>query len=389
MAVQQTEAFAPETIKIVSKKTPREDRYVIADALRLTAIIAVVLNHLVAQTNPRFFGYTHMFSFLGTWGVATFFVLSGYLLSRPFVQALIGDKPFPSMRLFLLRRLLRIVPLYVVALFFSVIVVNYFAIMHPTSTDVVSHLFFLHDFDVATIESINGPLWTMPVDFEFYFALPFMALLLSPVMRSAPRANRANILLAIIAFGIVLTFVYRIMMIVRFPQFTHDEFASKVYINNGIGLGNIFLLGTALGMLLDIYKFRLSQSQIATFAAVEIMLFIAVWRTDEGSSSLAMTMHMFLSAVSSALLLIVLPQIPFIINLSKSRLVVSGASLAYAIYLFHLPILEAAFKALALGRNNLSFVILSFAVILLVIPIAYVMHRFVERPFLLLKNRQR
>ena len=178
-------------------------------------------------------------------------------------------------------------------------------------------------------------------------------------------------------------------MIVRFPQFTHDEFASKVYKNNGIGLGNIFLLGTALGMLLDIYKFRLSQSQIATFAAVEIMLFIAVWRTDEGSSSLAMTMHMFLSAVSSALLLIVLPQIPFIINLSKSRLVVSGASLAYAIYLFHLPILEAAFKALALGRNNLSFVILSFALILLVIPIAYVMHRFVERPFLLLKNRQR
>lgn len=77
------------------------------------------------------------------------------------------------------------------------------------------------------------------------------------------------------------------------------------------------------------------------------MLLIAVWRTDEGSSSLAMTMHMFLSAVSSALLLIVLPQIPVIINLSKSRLVVSGASLAYAIYLFHLPILEAVFKALA------------------------------------------
>jgi peptidoglycan/LPS O-acetylase OafA/YrhL len=49
--------------------------------------------------------------------VSIFFVLSGYLLFKPFVQSMFLDDPLPRTQGFYLKRFVRIVPAYWIALF--------------------------------------------------------------------------------------------------------------------------------------------------------------------------------------------------------------------------------------------------------------------------------
>src|SRR6478736_6725938 len=81
------------------------------EGLRAVAALLVLITHvsLNAMGNDGPFG--GLLARLDV-GVAVFFVLSGYLLYRPFVRALLRDEPLPSVRRYFRHRFLRIVPLY-------------------------------------------------------------------------------------------------------------------------------------------------------------------------------------------------------------------------------------------------------------------------------------
>jgi peptidoglycan/LPS O-acetylase OafA/YrhL len=138
---------------------PHADRSAIADALRTLAILAVVANHLIEVSKPTLGGHLLHFKVLGIWGVSAFFVLSGFLLSPPYVRAFVGRcERRPSAALFLLRRVLRIVPLYVVAVVVSAIVDLCFHVERVTLKSVVAHLLMLQNFIPKYVQAINGPL---------------------------------------------------------------------------------------------------------------------------------------------------------------------------------------------------------------------------------------
>jgi peptidoglycan/LPS O-acetylase OafA/YrhL len=63
-------------------------------------------------------------------GVAVFFLISGFLLYRPLACSHLGEQPGAAVRLYLKRRLLRIVPAYWVALFFAAYVLHTVAPIH-------------------------------------------------------------------------------------------------------------------------------------------------------------------------------------------------------------------------------------------------------------------
>src|SRR5207302_4635059 len=87
------------------------------DGLRAVAALLIVVVHTAFTS-----GFTDR---SGRWGpltaraeigVAAFFLISGFLLYRPFVNARLAGKPGPSLREFARRRFLRIFPLYWVVL---------------------------------------------------------------------------------------------------------------------------------------------------------------------------------------------------------------------------------------------------------------------------------
>jgi peptidoglycan/LPS O-acetylase OafA/YrhL len=363
-------------------------RFAIADALRLTAILAVVVNHLVAKARPSFLGRAHDFTYFGVWGVAAFFVLSGYLLSAPYLRALLYDKPWPSIRLFLLRRVLRIVPLYLVAIAFSVLLARGFEHTTPGLADILSHALMLQDFSPTFVMTLNGPLWTMPVDFEFYLALPVFAFAAAFIVTRRPVSERPQTLSLLLLTGALASIAYRFFIAKTMP-WTIGGAEKFVFIDNGIGMASAFLIGIGLALAFEAKAPALSRGRAIAGVVAAVVLFFALERTCTSHHAVIVALRTLVAATSAGLLLYSLPVFSNVVALTQTRAVALGASLAYAIYLFHVPILEAAYAALHLGKGNASFAILSLVTLCVLVPIAYLAHRFIERPFLLIKDRQR
>ena len=119
------------------------------EGLRAVAALAVLVTHvsLNAMGNKGPFG--GLLARLDV-GVAVFFVLSGYLLYRPFVRALLRDEPLPSVRRYFRHRLLRIVPLYWVVVVASFLFAPAVGLVLPTT-----------GFDPGAVGTTSVPLWTM------------------------------------------------------------------------------------------------------------------------------------------------------------------------------------------------------------------------------------
>ena len=97
-----------------------QNRLAGADFVRATACLLVLGHHLVQRLSPQAMprGTSQLFQFIltGAYGVSAFFVLSGFLLARPFWLALDSGEPMPSLHTYALRRAARIIPGYWVAL---------------------------------------------------------------------------------------------------------------------------------------------------------------------------------------------------------------------------------------------------------------------------------
>ncbi len=139
------------------------------DGIRGLAAIAVLFEH----TWTPFLG-------MGRTGVWMFFILSGYLLSQPFVAnpARILDGHYTTQ--YFIRRLKRIIPMY----WFTVLIMFAF---NGKTHELFSHFLFL---------KAEGHLWTIPQEMFFYLLLPLMMLMLY-VLSKLPRI--------ILLLGLILT----------------------------------------------------------------------------------------------------------------------------------------------------------------------------------------
>ena len=122
--------------------------YAALDGVRGIAVLLVLADH----TLPAFTG-------AGTAGVWIFFVLSGFLLTIPFVDHPERAVSVSYMREYLIRRLKRIIPMYYV----YIIVV--FFLHGKYSSGAVRHLLFLQG---------DGHLWTIQQEMLFYLVLPLI-----------------------------------------------------------------------------------------------------------------------------------------------------------------------------------------------------------------------
>src|SRR5690606_19954286 len=148
-----------------------------ADFVRAAACVLVLLHHLIQRLSPYAIepGLKPFFQFglMGSFGVAAFFVLSGYLLSRPFWQALDAGQPMPSVRTSALRRAARIVPGYWLALTVSFVLSLTLFGLTPNASLVqryVAGLLLVSDFHYTTFFPVeyNGPLWSIGFEVTSY-----------------------------------------------------------------------------------------------------------------------------------------------------------------------------------------------------------------------------
>lgn len=152
-----------------------------ADFIRASACFVVLFHHLAQRIDFRSeLGanvLAQVFNTVGGFGVGMFFVLSGFLLARPFWQALDDGRPLPSLRTYVLRRAARIVPGFWLALtvtFVLSVTVFGFALDGWLWLRYAAGLLLVSDWHWTTLfpVEINGPLWSIGFEVTSYALLP-------------------------------------------------------------------------------------------------------------------------------------------------------------------------------------------------------------------------
>jgi peptidoglycan/LPS O-acetylase OafA/YrhL len=161
-------------------------RFPCFEGLRAVAALSVLLYHVFLATVPTWVstGVWEWIDRLGSFGVCVFFLISGFLLYRPFVVAHFEDRPPPRLGEFWKRRFVRIFPAYWLALSVSVYVLGVNSIRGN----------FLDLFTFyGLLQSYRGgyPLlgldvaWSLVIEVSFYIALPFIAWAIRACARGA------------------------------------------------------------------------------------------------------------------------------------------------------------------------------------------------------------
>lgn len=175
---------------------PGNPRFPLMDALRALAALGVVGSHVAIFTlNAQRHAYGALLANLDI-GVPVFFVLSGFLLYRPFFRAQLHGLPAPKPSAYARRRILRIVPAYWLAL---TVLAIYPGVPGVFSGDWWRYYGFLQFYSYHSSIRGLGVAWTLCVEVAFYVALPFYAALLRRVSRRLRPAGQVRVQLALLA----------------------------------------------------------------------------------------------------------------------------------------------------------------------------------------------
>ena len=174
------------------------------DVLRAVGSVGVLTTHVAFQTGEYFRHGT-----LGTVlarldvGVALFFVLSGFLLARPFWARAALQRPAPAVRSYAAKRFFRIVPIYVVsaALALSFVPDN----EGLGVADWLISLTLLDTYVSDTLPHGLTQMWSLSAEVAFYVFLPLLMWLATGGRLTSLRRSSAVLLaLPVISVGWIL-----------------------------------------------------------------------------------------------------------------------------------------------------------------------------------------
>jgi peptidoglycan/LPS O-acetylase OafA/YrhL len=161
-------------------------RFPLFDSLRAIAALSVFALHLPLVARMSFDNPVRPYLVQLGVGVSVFFLISGFLLYRPFARARYARRDRPTTLPYAERRALRIFPAYWVALVFAVLLLGASGEAR-TATDVFTpygvpaYFGLLQVYDSDTLLGGISAAWTLCVEISFYAMLPLWALLLRRV----------------------------------------------------------------------------------------------------------------------------------------------------------------------------------------------------------------
>jgi peptidoglycan/LPS O-acetylase OafA/YrhL len=362
------------------------------DSIRGLAALYVALGHAYVSIRPqmkmelmnpwavRFLKLTD----LGHFAVAVFIVLSGFCLTIPVARSEDGALPGGKLAFFK-RRSRRILPPYYAALVLSILAMWLLGAAlgeqnrprQPQSAfgpgDVFSHAFLVHNLSQHWMETINGPLWSVALEYQIYFLFP---LVLLPVGRrfgvgAAVAAGFAIGLAPLVLpaeWNLRWTFpwylgLFSLGMAGAVICFDREAWANRLRVG--------FPWGATAGVLFGGF---------ALAVAVNVKVVWAVlWLTDALIGVATVSLIVFLGRT----------QRPSVAGrrlreaLSASYLMRLGA-FSYSLYLIHMPIMVVTSELVRetglapLARLGLQAVIVLPATV----AIAYLFHLAFEKPFM-------
>ncbi len=192
-----------------ASQTKHDGRLASLDGLRGLAALTVFLFHGWLYTMPRPDASNR--SSFGDYaahelrlGLVLFFVLSGFLLSRPWFAAALEGRSAPDLRRYARSRVARIAPAYYAALIGSIALLWGLAgspgVRLPPASELPLFFVFGQNFSPSSVMKLDPPMWSLAVEVGFYLLLPVLGWL---AVRLPPkRRMQALIPLALLVMGV-------------------------------------------------------------------------------------------------------------------------------------------------------------------------------------------
>ena len=326
-----------------------------ADFVRAVACTMVVGSHIAQRISPNVlpgWGKTaQLIWMMGTFGVGAFFVLSGYLLARPFWVALGGGEALPSLRTYWLRRAARILPGFYLALTVT-FVLSFTLLQFPLDATLVGRyvagLLLVADFYWLTWFPVefNGPLWSIGCEITSYVLLPvgLAAIFVLPLRGWPARIAWLAILVTIVGVQI---------LVVRYlqPDSFHRSWdygivgGAKVWMPNysPVGFFAIFALGAlAAGLQTMLARYRAFWFDLLALAGIAVIAWsFRAHFPDVDSFGIAKIPYAFPEfPIGVALILIGVPSSVLLPRLTEIAPVAFLARISFGIYVWHFLLLE-------------------------------------------------
>ncbi|MEO7000355.1 MAG: acyltransferase family protein [Ktedonobacterales bacterium] len=364
------------------------------DGLRGVATLLVMVFHAYHPDK----GTIHYLSPLdalsyGHTGVQLFFVLSGFLLFLPYARWLFGLQPQPSTAQFYWRRLLRVGPAYWVNIVLIVLFANLSVIGLVSG---LAHVVFLQNVLLGYQFQLNGVLWTMAVEVQFYALLPLLGWITYQLARRLPLA---------LALGIVLGSCEAISILcdelVTHKQWTTIPFLSDALITSyspsywlgvfavGMGCSVLYIALTKVHCLSPHELRRLRALATGAFVvglglALGVALFPATLRPHLPFKELSYGWFYGLLLIG---ILFGAKALRWPFETAPLRFI---GHISYSLYLWHLYILTQIEPHLTMFTDHAQHTLVLFLLdALFALPLAYIGFQLIERPFFTLRRRAR
>ncbi len=190
------------TPRAAAADAPSTRRHPELDGYRGLAILGIVVYHVYQYCNVSHYlyggtaGYTILNSLDAM--VPFFFVIGAYVIFEPIARGVLEGLHVISPRTLLLRRALRLLPVYVVAI--GVVWFLRQRSLPGDWRDLVEHLTFTQIFDSKRIFYTIGPAWSLSVAMYFYLLVAAFTAVMAHVCRRMPdRKSRAWLMAGLIA----------------------------------------------------------------------------------------------------------------------------------------------------------------------------------------------
>lgn len=351
------------------------------DALRFFAFLVVFVHHqphLAPEGAQGALAWLGSAQSAGKFGVSLFFVLSSYLITELLLREL---RAFGALdvKAFLVRRTLRIWPLYFFVLLVAQPLVH---LLNPEDAMLGSQrlafLAFLGNWVCIFLwmpHSFVNVLWSVSVEEQFYLVWPFLL-------------RKARSLVPLALGCLALAWLTRVVLVLRgAPEY-------DTWLNSFVHLDSI-----ALGALCSVWLPRSGQRRLSGVTAglgflAGWLIWVAAehWLDTFGPTSLALYPLVSVGAVMMLLSVTLYPwrKVP-------SQLLYLGR-ISYGLYVFHTLGIGIVWKLMALRSSRLQAVVGPFdrnfewlvyavASLALTVLLAGASYRWLEAPFLTWKRR--
>lgn len=369
--------------------TVRSQNIPILDAFRFIASALVVLVHY-----EWIFGNFVIYGAFATTAVSWFFVVSGFILCYTYPKL----TSIADVRRFYLHRVVRIYPVYSLAVITSAlfVVYGYNNLGEGFFTEVNRPNLLTHDLpktkeaqfwigaswrhllfaqSLSPIQTLkllfNGPLWSLVLEMYFYLCFPLLLLLIKPI-------NSLRRVIAAFIAGYLLQFALIQLYLPSVETLGAIDITGSI-LTNPVIRGIEFLFGMLMYKAFvltqkssDSRSIKLLPSVVSVAAYVSVIHF--------ASNYIPYVYHIFFVELPFIVMMVyALLKLEWYPGKKITRLCTTLGGMSYVLYCFHWPVMEFL-QYTDLLAPSLQFPVHIAILMLGLILLSYLLYRFVEFP---------